>query len=160
MKKIFNKKVIHIVLLVIWMLIIFILSHDQGYQSSSKSDPIAKYIVNIISNVTGHDYTGSELNNILDKTIKVVRKSGHIIEYLILGVLSLLVCKDYFILDKKHLIYTILLCYLYSISDEIHQVFVNGRSGEFKDTLIDLVGIILGVIITKYIVDKHTKNNI
>ena len=84
------------------MLIIFILSHDQGYQSSSKSDPIAKYIVNIISNVTGHDYTGSELNNILDKTIKVVRKSGHIIEYLILGVLSLLVCKDYLILDRKH----------------------------------------------------------
>jgi VanZ family protein len=34
----------------------------------------------------------------------------------------------------------ILLCFLYASSDEIHQLFVPGRSGSFIDILLDTFG--------------------
>lgn len=37
--------------------------------------------------------------------------------------------------------------YLYALSDEAHQRLVPGRSGQLVDTLIDLIGIILGIAI-------------
>ena len=36
---------------------------------------------------------------------------------------------------------------LYSVSDEIHQLFVPGRSGEVRDVLIDSVGAAVGCLI-------------
>ena len=36
---------------------------------------------------------------------------------------------------------------IYAISDEIHQLFVPGRSGQVRDVLIDSAGSLLGIII-------------
>lgn len=51
---------------------------------------------------------------------------------------------------------------LYAITDEIHQLYVPGRSGKWQDVLIDSIGIFLGIFvllmfveIIKYI--KHKK---
>ena len=41
---------------------------------------------------------------------------------------------------------------LYAITDEIHQLFVPGRSGMIKDVFIDSLGIITGVIICLIII--------
>jgi len=65
-------------------------------------------------------------------------KSLHLIEYAILAVLV-------FVYIKKFSI-TILTSYIYAISDEIHQSFIFGRQGKFIDTLIDLAGIIIGLL--------------
>lgn len=70
-------------------------------------------------------------------------KSLHILEYAFLAILVF-----YATLRKKH---TIIISYLYALSDEIHQTFVAGRSGRFKDTFFDLFGIIIGLIILKQI---------
>ena len=35
---------------------------------------------------------------------------------------------------------------IYAISDEVHQIFVDGRSCELRDWAIDTVGAILGAI--------------
>ena len=37
---------------------------------------------------------------------------------------------------------------LYAMSDEYHQTFVMGRSGELRDVLIDSLGIITGIVLT------------
>ena len=37
-------------------------------------------------------------------------------------------------------------CFLYACSDEFHQAFVPGRVGQFSDVLIDMIGVLLGVI--------------
>ena len=42
---------------------------------------------------------------------------------------------------------SLLICLIYAFSDEIHQLFVLGRSGEFRDVLIDFCGSILGYFI-------------
>lgn len=69
----------------------------------------------------------------------VILKSFHLIEYAILAIFL------FFALKKKNL--TILIAYLYGISDEIHQSFTLGRTSRFRDTLFDLAGILIGTYI-------------
>ena len=44
---------------------------------------------------------------------------------------------------------TIIIIILYSCSDEIHQLFIPGRSGEIRDVLIDTLGGFNGSIFYK-----------
>jgi VanZ family protein len=69
----------------------------------------------------------------------LILKSFHLIEYAILSILFL------FAISKKKLV--IFISYLYAISDEIHQSFIPGRTARFRDTLIDLIGIFIGLFI-------------
>ena len=69
----------------------------------------------------------------------LILKSFHLIEYAFLAFLL------FYALLKKKLV--IIIAYLYSISDEIHQSFIPGRTSRFRDTLIDLIGIFIGVFI-------------
>ena len=68
-------------------------------------------------------------------------KSLHVLEYSILAILLF-----FAILKNKQ---TIIFAYLYALSDEVHQTFVIGRSGRLKDTIFDLLGIIIGLLILK-----------
>ena len=36
--------------------------------------------------------------------------------------------------------------FIYACSDEFHQAFVPGRVGQFSDVLIDMIGVLVGVI--------------
>lgn len=54
---------------------------------------------------------------------------------------------------------------LYAITDEIHQIFVEGRAFQFTDILIDSTGALLGAIasliilrITKILIERRNKN--
>lgn len=67
----------------------------------------------------------------------VVRKLAHFMEYALLGGLT------FGILRWK----SVVLCGLYAVSDEVHQYFVPGRSCEVRDCIIDLCGVLTGVII-------------
>ena len=50
--------------------------------------------------------------------------------------------------SKKRLIWIgIIIAIVYGISDEIHQLFVPGRSGNFQDVLTDSAGVIVAGII-------------
>lgn len=69
----------------------------------------------------------------------LILKSFHLIEYAILAALLL------FAIYKKKLV--VFIAYLYAISDEIHQSFIPGRTSRFRDTLIDLIGIFIGLLI-------------
>jgi VanZ family protein len=69
----------------------------------------------------------------------LILKSFHLIEYAILVFLFL------FAVYKRKL--AIFIAYLYAVSDEIHQYFIPGRTGRLRDTLIDLIGILIGVFI-------------
>jgi VanZ family protein len=45
---------------------------------------------------------------------------------------------------------------VYATSDEIHQLFVPGRSGEVRDVLIDTSAGLVGVVMTYFIIKKYT----
>ena len=43
--------------------------------------------------------------------------------------------------------HSIMLGLVYAASDEIHQLYVPGRAGQFRDVLIDSAGVLLGICI-------------
>ena len=136
-----------IILLILWMIVIFMFSQESADSSSEKSDSVANVLVDIISNVTGKDYTGNEFINVLDNCIVIVRKSAHFLEYLILGILMINVVKNYKDINNCLFFISLLFCIMYAISDEVHQLFIPGRSCEILDVLIDSTGSLIGIFI-------------
>lgn len=55
------------------------------------------------------------------------------------------------------IIFSLLICILYAISDEIHQVFVPGREAQVKDVIIDSGGAAVGIGV--YLIINRKKNN-
>ena len=68
---------------------------------------------------------------------------------MILGVLSFLAIISYEkLLFAMRLTTNCGICLLYAASDEIHQLFVPGRSGEVRDVMIDFSGAVLGIALS------------
>lgn len=129
------KKQLSIILVLIWMIIIFIMSSFNATDSANQSN----FIVNIISNILN-------IENVRLLSL-IIRKLAHFTEYLILGTLVInMFTKNN---AKKTYLLSILLCIIYAISDEIHQIFVPGRACQLKDILIDSVGSITGIYLFK-----------
>ena len=80
-----------------------------------------------------------------DKTF-IVRKTAHFTEYFILGLILILYLQTKEKLTTKYIILAIIFCVLYATSDEIHQLFVDGRSCKIMDILIDTCGSSLAIL--------------
>lgn len=131
------KNKLSIVLVILWTLLIYIMSSFNAVESSNQSN----YIVNVISNI----FNISNINLLS----LIIRKIAHYIEYLILGILII----NMFIKNNnsKSYLLSILLCIIYATSDEIHQLFVLGRSCQVLDIIIDSIGSISGIYLYKLI---------
>lgn len=79
------------------------------------------------------------------------KKSGHVISYFILTLLWLKT------LGRKNTDKSVLYSLSYSFTDEIHQLFVPGRTGVLTDILFDSLGISLAVLVY-YFVPKWKKS--
>ena len=61
-------------------------------------------------------------------------------------------------LSEKNIgLITVLICFLYSVSDEVHQYFVPGRACRLLDVVIDTAGSAFFVLVYHFI-SKHIKN--
>ena len=132
------KKRISILLVVLWMLFIFIMSSFNSTESSNQSG----FIVNIISDIFNISNT--------DTLSLIIRKIAHFTEYFILGLLTYNMTYNY---NKKTYI-SIIICILYAISDELHQLITPGRSCQIIDILIDSSGSILGIYLLHIFLKK------
>ena len=122
--------------LLVWMGVIFYFSHQSGDTSMQLSDGIL-------------DSFKSLFQNFLDyHTLSyIVRKIAHFTEYFILGLLIYHLVKQYRVISKTEIIWMILFCVIYAMSDEFHQVFIGGRSPKFFDVIIDSLGSSLSILI-------------
>ena len=73
----------------------------------------------------------------------IVRKAAHFSEYALMGFLW------YLLLRKKrmNILLSVSATMLYAASDEFHQTFVNGRSGQLSDVILDTCGGCFGILI-------------
>lgn len=148
-----NKKILN---RLAWLPVLFIMglifyfSSRTGSQSNAQSDPIVFKFLDLFEISTKY----------LRVMIIIVRKSGHIIEYIMLGFFMLLAFYQNFTWTLKIKIFaSVFFSYLYALSDEWHQLFVAQRSGLFSDTLVDLVGIIIGVFLFVIILKINKRLN-
>ncbi len=138
------KKIIKLMLILLVMFTIFNFSADTGSKSTKKSDGL---IIKTVEFFYGRSLDKPEKEKWLKYLVIPVRKSAHFCIYLVLGFLVISFIKEYYILSYKQLLLSLLICILYAISDEVHQLFVPGRSGEIRDIIIDGVGSISGILI-------------
>lgn len=132
-------KVVKICFLVLWMALIFSFSNQKDVDSSKVSDGFIDRTVVRIYKIFNENITKEKENEIIEKYTYPIRKLAHYTLYFILGILSFLVVKDYSI-NKKLIIYSLLICFLYACSDEFHQLFIIGRSARVLDVMIDTFG--------------------
>ena len=147
------KKIIKIILVLICMIIIFTFSNDSSYESTKKSNKLIITIAEIFNN---KELNKKEKEAYIEKLVFVVRKGAHLFIYMVFGLLVASLLKEYNIIDKRMIIYGILFCFLYACSDEIHQLFIIGRSGEIGDVLIDTMGSFIGIGL--YYLGRRTRN--
>ena len=130
------------------MALIFSLSSQNAAVSSGTSGNVIRLIVGIF--YPGFDnLPAAEQTEIVASLQFLARKSAHFSIYMILGILSFLTFISY-----EKLLFALRLttsggiCLLYATSDEIHQLFIPGRSGEVRDVMIDFSGAALGIALS------------
>lgn len=78
-----------------------------------------------------------------------LRKVVHATVYFVLALLLLTISRVIFG-SKKYLLsctITILLCFVFAMTDEYHQTFVDGRTGQMMDVMIDTTGACIGALL-------------
>lgn len=121
-----TKKYLQILLLILWMGIIFTVSHIPSYNL-----PFANEQSELLRDIK---------NN-----------TAHVIEY---GILSFLFYSVFIIfnlkLNKKNIFYlAIFFSVMYAFSDEYHQSFIAGREASINDIGFDSIGAFLGAFLYK-----------
>ena len=133
-----NKKIITFILIIAWMILLFCFSNQNREQSSEVSEKVT-------------EITSRTLNIQIEKQGQKletkIRKLTHCGLYTIGGILILTHINLYDISLKKKILLTQIIGTSYAIFDEYHQTFVMGRSGEILDVLIDLLGVLTGLLI-------------
>ncbi len=119
------------VLTIICMGIIFYFSSQTSYRSAGQSH----FVIQLIRKVLFF----------ADPSSFVVRKAAHFLEYT--GLCLFLNCALLFSFGNRKIPTAILCASLYAVTDEVHQLFVEGRSCEFRDWLIDTSGAVTGALV-------------
>lgn len=128
------------------MTAIFCFSRENSDKSSETSMKFTKTAVSIAVN-DFDELPEKEQLSILDKATFIIRKSAHFSLFATLGFLvSMSVGRRR--LFSSASVGVILFCFLYAVSDEIHQSFVPGRSCEFRDMMIDTSGALTGMLVS------------
>ncbi len=135
------KKILSWILVILWMGLIFYLSHQPAAESSELSTGITEVIIQTIEKLAPNvELDIRNLNHI-------VRKNAHFFAYLVLGVMVINALRASGVRGYNSIGLALLICVLYAISDEVHQIFIPGRSGEVRDVLIDSAGASVGILV-------------
>lgn len=126
------------------MAVIFMFSSQPSKQSDKVSTGVTEIIVNTLPET--RNLPDKDKNVLIAKSNEYVRKYAHVALYFILGLAityALSVSIDY----KNPLylcIVAFMICLIYSVTDELHQLFVPGRGCQASDVLIDSGGAMVG----------------
>lgn len=152
------RKYASLIIVLFWLGIIFFLSN----QLASSSNALSKEVTGVIVTATkvinpDTDLTLASLNN-------TVRKNAHFFIYFVLAMLLMDYLRYRGKIKPRNIVFVFLFCVLFAVSDEIHQLFVDGRGGQVRDILIDssgaLTGIGLYMLIYRFRSSRMSNNNV
>lgn len=138
-----NKKRRYALITILIMLFIFIQSALPGDLSGRESGMIAAFLAQIFGKG-------------LAEFSLFIRKGAHFTEYALLGISMFLYVREW-LKERRETESMIryaavwLAGTFYAATDEFHQLFVPGRSGQVSDVLIDSAGVLAGILLTAVI---------
>lgn len=159
-------RIVMLIFIALWMFVIFSFSADTGIESHTLSDICVTIFNKVIYRFTGKDlriaisaehYMWIEL---------CFRKLAHMFIYFVLAISVMLFLYTFKLNMFVRIVMSLFYCFVYALSDEFHQLFVDGRGASFFDALIDTTGAMLGIIValilyciayTLYYKVKHNK---
>ena len=157
-KLIFTRMVLSILILINFIAI-FAFSEQNGEQSTSLSRNITLDVLNTFGDYN-EPLTETQEVQVLNVE-HIIRKLAHFTIYTILGLLLMSLTETFDFTNKKRLLLSVLIGFLYACLDEFHQSFTPGRTPLFTDVLIDMLGVIVGSLIVlicvKIIQNKRNK---
>lgn len=147
-------------IVVVWMAAIFMFSAQPADESNAQSGSVVELIAQAV--YPGYaELSVDEQAQLIERYQYAVRKCGHFTEYLILGVLCTVASRQSFFLESGvsrrrygAALLAVAISALYAMSDEIHQLYVAGRSCRFTDVLIDTSGAIVGAAILTIVIES------
>lgn len=151
------RKVLVWVPVLVMAFVIFGFSGQGGEQSGGLSHKVAAVLVDGAEalHLVKTDAAGREA--MIEQLQFPVRKGAHMTEYALLGTLLYIALA----VNGVHFRYrgatALSGAFLFACTDELHQLFVPGRSGRFQDVLIDTAGCLIAIFICRAI-DRRRKN--
>lgn len=158
-----------LLLMIADMLFIFFNSAQDSSDSSSASQSVTEMVAPVlIPNYDDMD-EDAKMRSLLSLD-GVLREAAHLLQFVPLGFSLFLLLCTYGFNDRAHrikLAVTLGFGLIYAFSDEIHQLFVPGRSFQLFDVMMDVIGVALGCIgaitvmlIAKKIAHRPKENNL
>ena len=141
-------KIIKWILVILCMISIFLFSADTSDESDLKSNGL---IIRIAEVLAGRKLNDAEKDEKIEKYVVLVRKGAHFSIYFLLGFFIINLLVEYREESWKTLFLAFVLSFFYACSDECHQLFVPGRSGNIVDVWIDSMGSYVGVLFYHFI---------
>lgn len=152
------RKILSILLVIVWLTLIFGFSSDNGENSTSLTE---KVITGVVEVFTPIEKNSEEMDKIIEVSSMPVRKCAHFFLYFTLGFL-MMNCLYILGFKRNTIIIACVFAILVAISDEFHQTFVDGRVGSVVDVLLDSSGSLICsvlyhhfVIMRSYYVKKN-----
>jgi VanZ family protein len=131
------------VAVLLWLGLIFNFSSQAADNSAALSTGLTRIIVGVLEKVAPAAHFD------LNQVEHLLRKNAHFFVYLVLGILVINAKRRSGLKGWKWFFLALGFGVLYAVSDEIHQLYVPGRSGQIRDILIDGAGVLAGSIIYK-----------
>ena len=129
---------------VLVMVTVFFFSHQTAAQSSLLSDGLSGAILDKLDPVESQQ---KEINYIILKNF--IRKFAHFFLFTLLGIFLAGAAVNFNTQKRFAKFITIALIGLfYAVFDELHQSFIDGRSSEALDVVLDFFGVLVGVFFT------------
>lgn len=131
---------------ILWMVLIFVFSAQPADTSTDMSRmvgyKVGEYFVSDFES-----WPVGEQAAFAEKIDFPVRKCAHASEYAVLAVLLMLLTGSFGWTGRKGVLISLLGVTAYAATDELHQLFVPGRSGLVTDVMIDTMGGFLGCLL-------------
>ncbi len=143
------RTVIFFILTIAVMIGIFLFSCENSDDSSETSGNIVEIVIDVCYD-DFHEMPYAEQKDVYDNISHIIRKTAHFTVFAALGF-----CASMFLGRRKLIgwksLGTLVFCFLYACSDELHQYFVPGRACMFTDVLIDTSGSLTGMLVSMVI---------
>lgn len=83
---------------------------------------------------------------------KIIRKTAHFTEFMLLSIFTFMLSRSYRLKLKTSSLIAGGYGFVYAILDEVHQLFIPGRSCEVLDIFIDFSGVLTGIALTVFVI--------
>ncbi len=138
-------RIISPLLLISLMAVIFFFSSQTAEQSSGTSGRIVTFVLETV-HPDFEDMDDVQKAELIERYQFIIRKSAHFSIYFLMGIFSYFTFITYTRLPFAiRFSFSNITCLAYSVSDEFHQTFISGRSGELRDICIDFAGSLLAI---------------